>query len=366
MSNQKNHLLVILCGGTGPRLWPLSRADFPKQFLKIFSSQSVLRETVIRAQKIVDPNSVFIVSNQKYLPILKKDLSGLIKPDHIFLEPIKKNTTAAIIFSLSKLWQKYPEATVTFLPSDHYIPDSSNFSLDLRKCFTLASTSENIVAIGIKATSPNPAYGYLLPLKKVSYFYQIAHFVEKPNQIRALKLITQQARWNSGIYTAKISTYISEFKKHQMVFYRLFYQLINQPNSTVNIKNIYKLLPSISFDRAISEKTKKLIFLPASFYWNDIGDWKSVYTQLPKLKNDFCLLDPQTQYLELNSRRCLVSTTPGKLIGLVGVNNLAVIDTPDALLICNIAYNDSYNVRDLVAKIVDIPKLKKYFVNEKK
>jgi mannose-1-phosphate guanylyltransferase/mannose-6-phosphate isomerase len=361
MSNPKNHLLVILCGGTGPRLWPLSRANFPKQFLKIFSKDSILKETVLRAQKIVNPNKVYLVSNQKYLSLIKKDLGNLVAIDHIFLEPEKKNTTTAIIFSLSKLWLKYPDATVSFLPSDHHIPTLSKFSSDLKKCQFFASDSDCLIAIGIKATSPNPSYGYLIPQKKIDSFYQVSQFIEKPKTAKALKLIIEGAKWNSGIYTAKIITFINEIKTHQPGFYRLFKKLISDPNNSANIKKVYRFASPISFDQAVSEKTKKLLFLPASFAWNDIGEWKSIYSELPKFNKNMCLLQKNTEMLEIDSENCLISGQKNKLIGLVGIKNLAVIDTPDALLICNIAYNDSFHVRNLVAKMTSSSRFIKYF-----
>ncbi|MEK7527738.1 MAG: sugar phosphate nucleotidyltransferase [Patescibacteria group bacterium] len=364
MSNEKNHLIVILCGGTGPRLWPLSRANYPKQFLKIFSDNSILKETVLRARKIVNPNQVFLISNQKYLPLIKKDLDNLIDSKNIFLEPDKKNTTAAIIFTLAKLWSKHPEAIVSFLPSDHFIPTLSKFSSDINKCFSIASDSDNLVAIGIKATSPNPSYGYLLPQKKINHFYSVRKFIEKPNSSNALKLIIHGAKWNSGIYTAKIITFINEIKTHQPGFYQLFIKLISDPDNSANIKKLYQNAPALPFDRAISEKTKKLIYLPASFVWIDIGEWKSIYSKLPKLNKNFAVLKKNTQFLEVNSGSCLISGPENKLIGLVGVKNLAIIDTPDALLICNLTHNDCFNVRDLVKKITSNPHLIKYFSSD--
>ncbi|MFA7088349.1 MAG: hypothetical protein WC146_03350, partial [Patescibacteria group bacterium] len=127
---------------------------------------------------------------------------------------------------------------------------------------------------------------------------------------------------------------------------------------------IYSLAPSLPIDTAISEKSKKLILIPASFNWNDIGEWKSIYEELPKIGNNFALLPKNQKFVEVNSKNCLLVSSPSKIIGLVDVNNLAIIDTPDALLICNIATDGSFHVRNLVTKIVSNLKLKHFFTGK--
>lgn len=365
MEKQKNNLIVILCGGSGPRLWPLSKTIFPKQFLKIFSQNSILKETVLRSQKIVGRNQVFIVSNQKYSKNLKNDLKNLVPSTNIFLEPEKKNTTAAFIFSLSQIAIKYPQAVVSFMPSDHYISHLKYFSQDLFKCFKIATDTDNLVAIGIDPSYPNPAYGYLLPGTKKDDFYFIKSFLEKPDTKKATNLIKNHALWNSGMYTAKMSVFQKLFYTHQKSDYLLIQKLFDNPSSQPIIKKFYELFPSISFDKAISEKTKKLIFFKASFEWSDVGQWKSIFNILPKDKEYIAHIDKSTLYLSHLSQNCLISSTnPSKLIGLVGVNNLAIIDTPDGLLICDL--NHSFFVRDLVSKMVSNPKLKSHFAPDEK
>lgn len=359
-SNLTHHFIVILCGGTGPRLWPLSRAAKPKQFLTLFSKQSLIQQTVSRALKIVNANHIFLITNQKYVKEITREINNQIPDKNLLFEPLKKNTAMATLYAAATIKNIDPEAVITLLPSDHYIGNLQVFVTSIKKSFTLADRQHSLVAFGIPAATPHQSYGYLIPQTKNSNL--VASFVEKPTTQLAQKLIKNHAFWNCGIYTFKISTILGEFARYQKNLYQLYLKLEANPHQAKAISQIYKLADSLSFDYAISEKTKILYLLPATFGWSDIGEWKSIYQQLSTADNQNVALNGQTQFVQIGSQQCLVSGQPQKLIGLVDVNNLAIIDTPDALLICNIAADGSYQVRDLVGEIVKRPKLKKYFL----
>ena len=347
MAKTSNHYILILCGGSGSRLWPLSRAYFPKQFLKIFDNQTLLQETISRFKKIVPASNIYLITQQKYLSEVKKEIGKSIPHRNLILEPEKKNTAMAIVYGTSIIHQINPQAVITSTPADHFVGDIPHFKKNIITSTYIAEHQAKLVTIGTKATSPSPSYGYIVPSTQT--------FIEKPDEATALKLIKQQAYWNTGIYTFTYQTLVSELKQWQPEYF----SLINQKN----IKKLYSQSPNLSIDVAISEKTKNLILVPATFSWSDIGQWKSIFQKLPKLENEFSIINQGTNYIQYNSRRCLVSGPPKKLIGLVGVNNLAVIDTPDGLLICNIASEDSYHVRDLVSQIVGNSKTKKFFLS---
>lgn len=341
--SNKHLYLLILCGGTGPRLWPLSRADNPKQFLQIVGNSSLLQQTISRAKYTLPPDHIFLVSNQKYLPQLKKQIGHLLPVTQIISEPEKKNTAMAIIYGTSVINQVDPLAIITVLPSDQYVSPLYLFRRQIIAASALASTYHAIVTIGIKPDFPNPSYGYILPQKTKQRFFKVTKFIEKPDTKTAKNLIAQDAYWNSGIYTFSIKTLLDELSKNSPDYLKLYQKL---PSLATKI---YRLSPNLPIDIALSQKSSNLIMIPAKFKWNDLGEWKTIQRQLGK---NITILNPQTKFLELNSKNCLLHTTPNKLIGLVGVQNLAVIDTPDALLVCNIAENDSFLVRDLVGKIV--------------
>jgi len=360
MVNKTTHYIVILCGGTGPRLWPLSRVDHPKQFLKIFTDNSLLKETVLRAQKIVPPENIYIITNKKYQNLIQKDLKTLVKSRNIIGEPQKKNTAMAILYATAIISNLNPEAVISTFPADHFIGSNTNFTKDIKRAASIAS-SNSIVTIGIKPTSPSPSFGYITVDSK----NKVSKFTEKPTVNEAQKLITKKnCYWNSGIYTFSIKNLINEFHLYAKEYLPLYTQLQENLNHQRVIDKIYSLSPTLPIDVAISEKSKNFVLIPATFYWNDIGEWKSIYQELPKKENQIAPLSKDVQYVEIGSKNCLVSANSKKLVGLIDVNNLAIIDSPDALLICNIAKDGSFRVRDLITKIVQNPKIKHFFTGK--
>lgn len=355
-----SHYIVILCGGTGPRLWPLSRVDHPKQFLTLFSENSLIKETFLRAKRIVPVKNIYLVTNVKYKKQIKDNLKGLAFPENILAEPQKKNTAMALLYAAAVISQKDPSATITSFPSDHFISQLVKFDRDIKKSFTLAQNNA-IITFGIRPNSPSPSFGYII----VNSQNQVTQFIEKPSPIEAQKLIKKNnCFWNSGIYTYKIDTLLAEFKLYAKNYLPLYNKLLDNIDHPKIIQKIYSLSPSLAIDVAISEKSKKLVLIPASFNWNDIGEWKSIYQESPKTGNNIALIPKNLKFVEVNSKDCLIVADSKKIVGLVDVNNLAVIDTPDALLICNIADNGSFHVRDLVTKIVSNLNLKHFFTGK--
>lgn len=362
-TSKQNHYILILCGGTGPRLWPLSRADNPKQFISLFDKKSLLEQTIKRALKITSKNNVFIISNKIYSKKTNKICQNLIPRNNIINEPLKKNTSMAILYGVAYIKNQNPNAIVTTLPADHYINNVNKFKVDIIKAKNLAKKNNSIITIGIKATSPDSSYGYILPQDKISNYFTVSKFIEKPDSNTAQKLIEKQAFWNSGIYTFSINTIESEFKKLSSDYYNDYLKLEINLNNPKKILDIYLNSQNLPIDRVISEKSKNILVIPASFDWSDVGEWDNVYSHLPKDKNGQALINKETSIVSLNSSNCLISGQNKKLIGLIGVNNLTIIDTPDALLICNL--KDSFNVRDLVTLIVKNKKLESYFLKQK-
>ena len=355
------HYIFILCGGTGPRLWPLSRKSRPKQFLELFDNQSLLEHTIKRAQRITDTKNIYIVSGNNYLKEILNIAKEFDLTKNLIIEPEKKNTALAILYATIKIKQINPNAIISTFPSDHYITNIARLKQTLNKVETIANLTDTIVTIGIKPNKPDPSYGYICPSQKIEDYYTVSKFIEKPNPQKAQKLIDKNAFWNSGIYTFSVKTLLSEFEKLQPEYFKIAKDLEKNLDYPQKIAQIYKQSPDLAIDKAISEKTSKMTVVPATFDWNDIGEWQTIFETLPKKKDNNAVLFSKTQFLSNNSQGCLVSGQDKKLIGLVGVNNLAIIDTPDALLVCNL--DSSLNVRDLVSLMVKSKKYKKYFLN---
>jgi len=268
----------------------------------------------------------------------------------------------AILYATIKIKQIDPNAIISTFPSDHYIKNTARLKQTLNKAKAVANLTDTIVTIGIKPTKPESSYGYICPNQKVDDYYIASKFIEKPDLKKAEKLIENNCFWNSGIYTFSVSTLLSEFEKLQPDYFKAAMELEKSLDFPKKIEQIYKQCQNLSIDKAISEKTSKMTIVPATFDWSDIGEWHTIFENLPKKKNNHATIDSQTQFLSVNSQSCLISGSNKKLIGLVGVDNLAIIDTPDALLVCNL--NSSYNVRDLVSLMVKSKKNKKYFLNQ--
>jgi len=339
-----NHYISILCGGSGPRLWPLSRASHPKQFLKLFGKTSLLQQTLQRAQKIVPNKNIFITTNKKYLSLIKKELPKSIPAKNIVAEPKKKNTLMAMLYTASIINKINPSAVLTFFPADHFINKLDKFIKNIKKCAQIAINSNSIVIIGIKPTRPDPSYGYAITKKYFSAKIKpVVKFIEKPSRVKAQKLIKKKnTYWNSGIYTFTPKTLFEETEKYQSQY------SINLINTYIN--KAYEQCPKLPIDTGISQKSKKIKLIPATFLWSDIGEWETIFNQLNKDDNNNAILDKNTIYASIDSKNCLLSSKPKKLIGLVNVENMAIIDTNDALLVCNL--KNAFDLRNLIGQIV--------------
>lgn len=360
MAKTSNHYVLILCGGSGPRLWPLSHVSYPKPFLKLFGPTSLLQDTVARFSSFLPLTNIFIVSNQKYLVEIKKQLGHTIPDSNLITEPEKKNTAIAILYATAIIKNINSNAIITATPSDHFVTSLKAFHHDINQAAKLAELTKSIVTFGTKPTYPNPAFGYIIPASKMNTYFPVIKFIEKPSIIDTQILIKKDAYWNSGIYTYLADTLISQFELLDKDYYALYKKLDHNLSKTKKVAQIYKLSPNLSIDKVIAEKSTCLTMIEAKFCWSDVGEWKSIFEKLTKNKDGMAVINHHGLYVSLNSKNCLIHGDNKKLIGLIGLNNLAIIDTSDSLLVCNL--NDSYSVRDLVSQIVANPKLIKYFL----
>jgi mannose-1-phosphate guanylyltransferase len=364
--SKSNHYIAILCGGTGPRLWPLSRASSPKQFLKILSpDHSFLQQAIQRALWLVPPQNIYIVTNQRYQKEIQREVAKTIPPKNILFEPQKKNTALAMIWSTATIAQKNPQAVVSHFASDHYIGHRKNFISDLKKSVSLAQKQNCLITIGIKPTWPNPAYGYIKvgqKDQKTGSFPSLT-FTEKPSVFTAKKYLkTKKYLWNANFYTWTPQTLKDELLLHHPAYFKLYLKLEKDPQDPKNIKSVYSTPLALPIDRALSEKTKNLRVIPATFAWSDVGEWGSIHEVLSQGKPDPINLN-STQSINLDSKNLIIKSDPKKIVGTVAAQDLAIIDTPNALLVCSL--KDSFKVRELVGQIVENKKTIAYFLKTK-
>jgi len=371
---KNNRKVMILVGGKGTRLWPVSRENYPKFFLRIASETSLLQSAVSRGVKLAGAKNVFIVSNAEYRFLLRDHLKegGIDFPlENILAEPVGKNTAAAIALGLraitARAEAKNADPSIFVFPADHLIKDEAKFIAALKKAEEAAG-EEYITALGIKPYRAETGYGYIkaggkLSPKGLSAYATkadggrvigtvpntagraVEKFVEKPSAAKAEKFLKSgRYFWNAGIFVAAASVFSGEFEKNSPGIWRGFQEWDGK--NFDKLGGFYKKLPSISFDYAVMEKTKKAAVVVYDGSWNDLGGWDSVYEVTKKdKKGNACRGD----VISLDSENNLVYSITGKTVSLIGVKDLRIASTDDALLI--MAEGRSQDVKRAVEKL---------------
>jgi mannose-1-phosphate guanylyltransferase/mannose-6-phosphate isomerase len=341
---------VILSGGNGSRLWPVSREAHPKPFIRLNNEPfSLIQKTYHRALNIPNVEKIITVTNFEYYYQTKKELIDLGQPDiakkfNFILEPYSRNTAAAIAFSALFVKEFIgPDTILLVLPADHIILNQDKFNLSIQKAYQLAK-KELLTTFGIIPHKPETAYGYIQYIEsaELTSAFKVANFYEKPLSEEAESFIEQgNYLWNSGIFCFSAKTFLNALKQHTPELYltalscwKLSLKNNNPPFNKINLnKQSFYKLENISVDYALMEKTKNLAVIPADFGWSDIGSWDALNT----------LLKPEENGNRIVGNACLQETynttiysqnSPGRLIAAIGIENLTIIDSSDALLVC--------------------------------
>lgn len=336
---------IILAGGVGSRFWPLSRRMLPKQFLRIIGKETFFEATISRIREIILPNNIFIVSNRAYLQEIKRQLGKFKMPqENIILEPKPLNTMPAIALCAQLINLKDTQANLLVLPSDHYIKDSRSFRDAVVKALNL-SAQGFICLMGIRPDSPCPGYGYIKTGSSIGRdeFY-VESFKEKPNLDTAKKLFKKRdIFWNSGIFCFKAGVILQETK----TYVPELYAQITRIEQKKYIAKFWPKIKPISIDYGILQRSNRMVMVGARFYWRDIGSWDALCSVLPKdRKNNVILSD----CINLNSSNIFACAYGSKrLIAAIGLEDMIIVDTPDALLICK--KNRAQEVKKIVEEL---------------
>ena len=334
---------VILAGGVGSRFWPFSRELEPKQFMKIIGQASLLQATIQRLKGVVEPRRVYIVTNNIYFYEVKAQVAKFGIPDaNIILEPQGKNTAPAVGLCARLISRIDEEAILLVLPSDHYIKNIDNFKKTLKKAIACARKNF-LVTIGIKPTAPSTGYGYIKVDGKKDGFIVVEKFLEKPDLNKAKKYFKDKKFfWNSGMFIWKAAVFLEETRKY-LPKLNANLRLVN---SVDDIPRVWPKIEPISIDYGIMEHSRRIALIPADFYWTDLGSWDALAEIFPKdRKGNISSSDT----LNLDSKGVCVFARGNRLVSTIGVNNMVIADTPDALLVCD--RSRTQDVKQLVERL---------------
>ena len=354
--NQSKIIPVILCGGIGTRLWPLSRKSFPKQFLSISSlnEKSLLQNTQKRLEGIENLIEPILICNREHRFIVAEQMREIkINPNSILLEPFGRNTAPAILLAAFKSLEIEDNPHLLILSADHQIHDDKKFR-DLIEIGMSYSEKDKLVTFGVIPRSPEIGYGYIKSEKPFNLQniegINISKFIEKPNLEKAKELIKDKSyTWNSGIFLFKAKTIINEIKHLNPEIYDASRKTFE--NSVMDLdfqrldKKSFEYCPNISIDIAVMEKTNKGIVLPLDVQWSDIGSWKSVWENSNKDSNGNVI---KGNVITQNTENCYLNSDKKLLVSL-GIKDLVIIDTDDATLVAE--KNQSEKLKDLVGKL---------------
>lgn len=347
---------VIMAGGAGTRLWPLSREEMPKQFHNITGEGSLLEETI---KRLIPLNTgLFLVATaRKYRDLSLEELKKCGIEGRVLAEPRPRNTAAAILYSSVLLSKIFDDSIMIVLPADHHISKKDVF-LDVLKLAVKEAQKDNLVTLGIKPSYPETGYGYIKAVQKNGDILPVEKFVEKPDIETAKNYITEgNYFWNSGIFIWKTSVIMEHFKEFMPHHYSAFRHLMkysateieNDSDEIWKIKEeIFSSIDSISIDYGILEKAVKRSVIPCEIGWTDLGSWNSIDDILDPDENSN-RTPAADNAIFVSSKNCSVFSEK-KRIALVGVNNLVVVESGDSILVMD--KNNNQEVR----KVVDIIK----------
>jgi mannose-1-phosphate guanylyltransferase len=339
--------VVILCGGGGTRVWPLSITKKPKQFLNFYSNKTLYQETLERAKKLVSVDKIIIVTNKIYEEEIAKQSPDISK-ENIIAEPIKKNTAMAMGVAAAFIKKRDKDAIIVNLASDHVVSDLDIYFKTLHAAASVAYNDRKLVAVGIEPTYPHPGFGYIRIGSKIKdvdglELSEVAGFREKPDVKTAEEYLKSGSYlWNANFYTWRADDILAAFDKLSPEIAQHIHKLeaaFGTNNEKETFIQEYELTPEEPIDTAISEKASNLVVLPGRFRWNDIGSWEVVYELGDKDTNGNVIVrnhehGSDTPVILSDSRNNLVYCN-SQPMGVVGLSDVVIVDTGVGILVCN-------------------------------
>lgn len=324
-----------MAGGGGTRFWPLSRHEEPKQLLNLSGKDLMINETIDRVSTVCERSDIFIVTNVDQVPKMAIATNGRIKADHILSEPSARNTAACIGYAAFEIIKKYGDGVMCIFPSDHFIKDEEAFTRILKEAITVAEEG-SLVTMGITPTFPCTGYGYIkFDKNEKGNAKNVVEFKEKPNLATAEEYVASgNYAWNSGMFVWKASVILEQFEKLLPDVYACLSKIadaMGTESETTVIDEVYPRIPSISIDYGIMEKSDNVKVISADMGWSDVGCWDNlgVLYEEDVQGNIFA-----GDHISIDTKGC-ITYSKKRLISTVGVENLIIVETDDAILVCD-------------------------------
>lgn len=333
-----------MAGGGGTRFWPLSRKERPKQLLNLSGKEVMVNETIDRISRSVEKENIFIVTNVSQAPLMDEITKSRLSANHILKEPAARNTAACIGYAAMEIVKKYEDGIMCILPSDAFIKDEEEFARVIDAAIAAAIDEDKLITIGIKPTFPATGYGYIKgkegTTKEISSYKDknytvVEEFVEKPDLDTAKSYIAEgNYMWNSGMFIWKASTILAKFEKLLPDVYECLAKIgdaLGTDSEKEVIEKVYPVIPKISIDYGIMERSTDVLVIEGDFGWNDVGSLDMLSVVRGEDENGNVLYGNQ---INIDTKNC-ISYGTDKLVATIGVENLIIVQTKDALLVCD-------------------------------
>ncbi len=332
----KNYYAVLMAGGVGSRFWPVSTSNYPKQFHDMLGTgDTLIQKTFKRLNRFVPTENILILTNERYNNLVLEQLP-MVRQEQVVLEPAMRNTAPCILYAALKIQKMNPDGVMIVAPSDHWIEDEVAFAKDVTTCFDKCAREEVLCTLGIKPTFPNTGFGYIeFDKEGASDLKKVHQFREKPDYETAKEFLAQgNFLWNAGIFMWSVKTITKAFEKYQKDQYALFkagMAFYNTADESAFIKENYPKAENVSIDYAILENSKSIFVLPATFDWNDLGTWGSLYDKLDKDENNNAIVN--SKFVAQDASGNMVRSTKDKIVVVDGLNDYIIVDKENVLLI---------------------------------
>lgn len=348
----KNYYAILMAGGVGSRFWPVSTSGFPKQFHDMLGTgDTLIQKTFSRLSNLIPKENIFILTNEKYNDLVLEQLPEVTQRQ-VVLEPAMRNTAPCILYASLKIQKENPDAVMIVAPSDHWIEDEQAFTNNVHQAFEYCSKNDALMTLGIPPTFPNTGYGYIEFDKNTQNdIKEVSQFREKPDYATAKEFIAQgNFLWNAGIFMWSAKSVVKAFQNFQPNLFELFEKGISVYNTDFEddfIRDNYGKAENISVDYAIMESAKNVFVSQATFDWNDLGTWGSLYDKLDRDDDNNAIVNAKV--LAEDASGNMIRTAKEKLVVVDGLNDYIIVDKEDVLMIY--PKSKEQDIKQIVTKV---------------